>query len=158
MNINIICIGKIKEQYIKAGLDEYSKRLSKYCKLTCIELEDEKVPDKLSQRELEIIQKTEAERIKSVLKPGYSIALDFRGKQLTSEEFAHKIESLGVSGQSSINFIIGGSVGISEEIRKTADFVLSFSNLTFPHQLIRLFLYEQIFRCFKIIRGETYHK
>ena len=158
MNINIICLGKIKEPYIKSGLEEYSKRLSKYCKLNTIELEDEKVPDKNSPRELEIIQKTEAERIKSSLKPGYTIALDFRGKQLTSEAFAQKIEVLGVSGQSNITFIIGGTTGLSQEIRKNSDFVFSFSTLTFPHQLIRLFLYEQLFRCFKIIKGETYHR
>ncbi|MGE5327939.1 MAG: 23S rRNA (pseudouridine(1915)-N(3))-methyltransferase RlmH [Deltaproteobacteria bacterium] len=158
MNINIICVGKIKEAYIKAGLDEYSKRLSKYCKLNVTELQDEKVADKTSEKELEIIQKTEAERIKSALKSGCTIVLDFRGKQLKSEEFAEKIAAIGVSGQSTINFIIGGSIGLSEEIRKNADFVLSFSNLTFPHQLIRLFLYEQLFRCFKIIKGETYHK
>jgi len=158
MNINIICIGKIKEAYIKAGLDEYSKRLSKYCKLNVVELEDERIPEKLSEKELEIIRKTESARIKSALKSGYTIALDFRGKQLTSEEFAEKIESLGISGQSSINFIIGGSVGLAEEIRKASDFVLSFSNLTFPHQLMRLILFEQLFRCFKIIKGETYHK
>ncbi|MGE5474345.1 MAG: 23S rRNA (pseudouridine(1915)-N(3))-methyltransferase RlmH [Ignavibacteriales bacterium] len=158
MNINIICIGKIKESYIKAGLDEYSKRLSKYCKLNIVELEDERVPEKLSEKELIMIQETEAKKILSAIKTGYTIALDFRGKQLASEDFAEKIQFLGVSGQSTINFIIGGSVGLSEEIRKTSDFVLSFSNLTFPHQLMRLILFEQLFRCFKIIRGETYHK
>ena len=158
MNINIFCIGKIKESYLKAGLDEYSKRLSKYCKLTCIELEDEKVPEKSSEKEIEQIRNAEAERINFAVKSGYTVALDFRGKQFSSEELADKINLLGVSGQSTINFIIGGSVGLSEEIRKTSDLVLSFSNLTFPHQLMRLILYEQLFRCFKIIRGETYHK
>lgn len=158
MNINIICIGKIKEPYLKSGLDEYAKRLSKYCTLSVIELEDERVPEKLSKKELALIQEAEAKKILSVIKSGYIIALDFRGKQLTSEEFAERINSLAISGQSTVNFIIGGSVGLSEEIRKTSDFILSFSNFTFPHQLMRLILYEQLFRCFKIIRGETYHK
>lgn len=159
MNINIVSVGKIKEDYIKAGIEEYKKRLSKYCKINIIELEDEKVPDKFSSRELELIRKAEAERIKSAVKPGwFIIALDSRGRQFTSEELASKINSLGISGQSNLAFIIGGTTGLSKEISDSADLILSFSSLTFPHQLIRLFLLEQLFRCFKIIKGETYHR
>ena len=159
MNITIICIGRIKENYVKTGLSEYMKRLSKYCKINIIELEDEKVPDKYSERELEIIQNTEANRIKSVLKSGYyAIALDSGGQQLTSEDLASKINNLGICGQSNLVFIIGGTTGLSKEIRKSSDAILSFSKLTFPHQLIRLFLLEQLFRCFKINMGETYHR
>lgn len=158
MNINIICIGKIKEKYIKAGLDEYSKRLSKYCKLSVIELDDERIPEKLSDKGMAIIQDAEAQRILSAIKPGYTIALDFRGIQLASEEFAEKISSLGISGIGTINFIIGGSIGLANSVREKADFIMSFSKVTFPHQLMRLILFEQIFRCFKIIKGETYHK
>ena len=159
MNIHIICVGKVKEDYIKAGSNEYLKRLSKYCKVNIIELDDEKTPDKPSQREIEIVQQAEANRIKSALKPGwYAIALDSKGKQYTSEELADDIDKLGISGRSNIAFIIGGSLGLAKEIRDSADLLLSFSKLTFPHQLIRLFLLEQLFRSFKIIRGETYHK
>ncbi len=159
MNITIISVGKVKEDYLKAGIDEYLKRLSKYCKINIIELEDERVPEKLSKRELEIIQQSEANRIKSFLKPGwYIIALDFRGKQFTSEELASKIENSGISGHSNMAFIIGGTTGLSSEIRNSANLILSFSKLTFPHQLIRLVLLEQLFRSFKIIKGETYHR
>lgn len=159
MNINIICIGKVKEEYLRLAINEYSKRLSKYCKLNIVELPDEKVPDNISDNELRIIQKKESEKIKPHIKSGwYTIALAIKGKQLTSEEFAQKLQDLGVSGQSNINFIIGGSTGLSKEIIDLADFSLSFSNLTFPHQLMRVILLEQIFRCFKIIKGETYHK
>lgn len=159
MNITIISVGKAREDYIKTGIEEYLKRLSKYCKINIVELEDEKVPDKLSERELQIIQQSEANRIKSFLKPGwYIIALDAGGKQFTSEELASKIENLGISGQSNMSFIIGGTTGLSSEIRNSANLILSFSKLTFPHQLIRLFLLEQLFRSFKIIKGETYHR
>lgn len=159
MNIHIICIGKMKEASIKAGANEYLKRLSKYCKVNIIELEDEKIPDKPSQKEIEIVQQTEANRIKSTLKSDwYTIALDSKGKQYTSEELAANIDKLGISGRSNVAFIIGGSVGLAKELLNSANFLLSFSKLTFPHQLIRLFLLEQLFRSFKIIRGETYHK
>ena len=159
MNIHIICIGKVKEAYLKAGSNEYLKRLSKYCKVNIIELEDEKTPEKPSQREIEIVQQAEASRIKATLKSGwYAIALDSEGKQYVSEELAANIDELGISGRSNIAFIIGGSLGLAKEIRDSADLLLSFSKLTFPHQLIRLFLLEQIYRSFKIIRGETYHK
>lgn len=159
MNISIVAVGKIKEDYIKGGLNEYIKRLSKYCKINIIELADEKIPEKTSSKELDIIQQTEAGRIKAVLKSGwYVIALDSKGQQLTSEEFAAKIDTLAVSGKSNIIFIIGGSTGLSPEILKLSDFIFSMSKLTYPHQLIRLFLTEQLFRCFKIIKGETYHK
>ena len=159
MNIYIICVGKVKEDYIKAGSNEYLKRLSKYCKVTTIELADEKIPENPSRREIEIVQQAEANRIKAALKSGwYTIALDSKGKQYMSEELATNIAELGISGRSNIAFIIGGSLGLSKEIRDSADLLLSFSKLTFPHQLIRLFLLEQLFRSFKIIRGETYHK
>ncbi len=159
MNITIVSVGKIKEDYLKAGIDEYLKRLSRYCRINIIELDDEKVPDRLSDRELEIIQKAEGDRIKSVIKPGwYTIALDSKGKHFTSVEFASKIESLAVSGQSNLAFVIGGTTGLSRDILDSSHLILSFSKLTFSHQMIRLFLLEQLFRCYKINKGETYHR
>ncbi len=159
MNITIVSVGKIKEDYLKAGIDEYLKRLSRYCRVNIIELDDEKVPDRLSDRELEIIQKAEGDRIKSVIRPGwYTISLDSKGKHFTSEEFASKLENLAVSGHSNLAFIIGGTTGLAGEILDSSHLRMSFSKLTFPHQMIRLFLLEQLFRCYKINKGETYHR
>ncbi len=158
LTINIICVGKIRESYLKDAIDEYSKRLSKYCKLHIIELPDEKIPDKASPSTLEEIKEKECNNIlKHLPKDSYLINLDLRGKELSSEEFAKKIDTLSLT-TSSITFIIGGSLGITSHVFSICKESLCFSKLTFPHQLIRVFLLEQIFRSFKIINGETYHK
>ena len=158
MNINIICIGKLKENYLVDGVKEYCKRISKYATIKILELPDEPFSDSPSLKEIQSIQKIEAEKILKYIKPhDYTISLDLTGKQLTSEEFSAKLEEVTLNGFSTINFIIGGSLGISRELVANSSFVFSFSKLTFPHQLIRLFLVEQIFRAFKISHHEKYH-
>lgn len=159
MNIHIIAIGKIKERYIKEGIAEFAKRLSAYCKLTIKELVDEKAPENLSAKEMDQVKEKEGERIVSALpKSGYVIALAIQGKSLSSEELAEKLTELTVSGNSDISFVIGGSLGLSDSVLARSDFALSFSRMTFPHQLMRLILTEQIYRAFRIIHGQTYHK
>lgn len=159
MKITIVTVGKIKEKYLKDAIAEYSKRLSKYCKLEIIEVADEKTPDNASAVVEEQIRAKEAERIlKYVKEDAYVITLEIHGKQLTSEELADKIERLGVQGTSHIMLIIGGSIGLGEEVLKRSDFALSFSKMTFPHQLMRVILLEQIYRSYRIISGEPYHK
>ncbi|SET01230.1 23S rRNA (pseudouridine1915-N3)-methyltransferase [Natronincola peptidivorans] len=159
MNITIISVGKIKEKYIKQGIDEYAKRLSRYSKLNIIEVADEKAPENLSDTEMEIVKSREGENILKHIKEGmYIIALDIKGKMLSSEELAEKMQDLAISGNSSIAFIIGGSLGLSKEVLKACNYKLSFSPMTFPHQLMRLILLEQIYRGFRIIKGEPYHK
>lgn len=159
MKITIVTVGKIKEKYLKDAIAEYSKRLSKYCKLEIIEVADEKTPDNASAVVEEQIRAKEAERIlKYVKEDAYVITLEIDGKQLTSEELADKIEKLGVQGTSHIMLIIGGSIGLGEEVLKRSDFALSFSKMTFPHQLMRVILLEQIYRSYRIISGEPYHK
>ena len=158
LNIQIICIGKIKEDYLKSAINEYSKRLSKYCKLEILELPDEKIPDKLNTSLAnEIKQKECSNIIKHLKKSSYNIALDLSGKQLTSEQFSEKIEKLSMTN-SNITFIIGGSLGLTNELLNYCQEKLCFSKMTFPHQLIRVFLLEQIFRGFKIAHNETYHR
>ncbi|WKY46305.1 23S rRNA (pseudouridine(1915)-N(3))-methyltransferase RlmH [Eubacteriaceae bacterium ES3] len=159
MYVQIICLGKIKEKFMKQAIDEYSKRLSSYCRLEIIELKDEIIPEKASDADyLQLINK-EGERILGKIKNGaYVICLDLSGQQLDSQEFSRKIENLGIQGKSHIIFIIGGSLGLSESIKNRADLKLSFSKMTFPHQLFRVMLLEQIYRSFKIIHNETYHK
>jgi len=159
MKITIITVGKIKEKYLKDAIAEYSKRLSKYCKLEIVEVADEKTPDNASEVVENTIRAKEAERIlKYVKEDAYVITLEINGKQLTSEELAEKIEKLGVQGTSHIIFIIGGSIGLGEEVLKKSDYALSFSKMTFPHQLMRVILLEQIYRSYRIISGEPYHK
>ena len=159
MKITIITVGKIKEKYLKDAIAEYSKRLSKYCKLEIVEVADEKTPDNASEVVENTIRAKEAERIlKYVKEDAYVITLEINGKQLTSEELAEKIEKLGVQGTSHIIFIIGGSIGLGEEVLKKSDYALSFSKMTFPHQLMRVILLEQIYRSYRIINGEPYHK
>lgn len=159
MNIHIISVGKIKEKYLKLGIEEFSKRLSSYCKLSIIELPDEQAPEHLSEKELEQIKNREGEKILSKVKQDdYVIALDVKGSAMSSEQFAQKLAQISFSGKNQINFIIGGSNGLSEGVLKRADFKLSFSKMTFPHQLMRLILLEQIYRAFKIQRNEPYHK
>ena len=158
LKISIISVGKIKEKYIKLGIDEFSKRLSRYAKLEIIELNDEKAPENLSPRDMEIIKNTEGDAILSKIRPNsYTIALAIDGKNLSSESLAKKINDLSVSGNSHINFVIGGSLGLSDSVLKASDFKLSFSAMTFPHQLMRLILLEQIYRSFRINNSEPYH-
>lgn len=159
MKITLITVGKIKEKYLKDAIAEYSKRLSKYCKLEIIEVADEKTPDNASGTVENTIRSKEAERIlKYVKEDAYVITLEIQGKQLTSEELADKIDKLGVQGTSHIIFIIGGSIGLGEEVLKKSNYALSFSKMTFPHQLMRVILLEQVYRSYRIINGEPYHK
>ena len=159
MIINIVCVGKIKEKYLKLGIDEFKKRLSKYCKLEIIELEDEKAPENLSDKEMLMIKEKEGKKILSKIKDNsYVIALAIDGKNLSSEELAETINKLGVRGISNITFVIGGSLGLSDEVLSRADYKLSFSKMTFPHQLMRLILLEQVYRAYRINNGEPYHK
>ena len=158
LTINILCVGKIKENYLKEALLEYSKRVSKYCNLNIIEVQDEKVPDKLSEKVIENIKDIECEKMcKYIKKDTCLIALDLNGKQLSSEEFSREIDNISLN-YSSITFVIGGTLGISNKILNQCDKKICFSKMTFPHQLIRVFLLEQIFRGFKISNGETYHR
>ena len=158
LSINIICIGKIKEKFFKDGIDEYSKRLSKYCKLNILELPDEKIPDKTNQSiENEIKSKECNKIINHIKKDSYIICLDLTGKELSSEQFSKNIENISMES-SQITFIIGGSLGLTEKLLNLANQKICFSKMTFPHQLIRIFLLEQIFRAFKISNGETYHR
>ncbi len=159
MNITIISVGKLKEKYLKLAIDEYSKRLQRYCKLDIIELNDEKTPDNASEKEEEQIKDKEGKAIlKNIKDNSYVIALDLKGKMLTSEEFASFIQDSNVRGVSSFTFVIGGSLGLSREIINRADYKLCFSKMTFPHQLFRVMLLEQIYRGYRIINGEPYHK
>lgn len=158
LSINIICIGKIKESFFKDAINEYSKRLSKYSNLNIIELSDEKLPSKLNDKIIDNIKNIEGKKILSHLKKdSYKICLDLHGKQFSSEEFSSKIDSISLNYNSSITFIIGGTLGISSEVLNCADEKICFSKMTFPHQLIRVFLLEQLFRAFKISNNETYH-
>ena len=159
MNINVIGVGKIKEKYLKLGIDEFKKRLSKYCKLDIIELDDEKAPEKLSEKEMIMVKEKEGKKILSKIKDtSYVIALAIDGKNLSSEELADKMSDLAVRGNSNITFVIGGSLGLSDEVLDRADYKLSFSKMTFPHQLMRLILLEQVYRAYRINNGEPYHK
>ena len=159
MNITIVCIGKLKERYWTEAIQEYSKRLSKYCTLTINELKEEKAPDNPSAAEEIAVKEAEGKNIlKQIKKDAFVIVLEIKGKELTSEALAEKIEGLGIDGKSDVVFVIGGSIGLSEEVLARADFRLSFSRMTFPHQMMRVILLEQIYRSFKIIRNETYHK
>ncbi len=159
MKITLLTVGKIKEKYWVQAIAEYTKRLSSYAKIEIIEAADEKTPDQASAAAEEQIKKKEGERILAKCPAdAYVIALAILGKSLTSEQLAEKIESLGVYGTSHIVFVIGGSLGLSDEVLKRADYKLSFSAMTFPHQMMRVILLEQIYRSYRIINGEPYHK
>lgn len=159
MNINIIAVGKIKEKYMREGIKEFEKRLSRYCNLKIIELDDEKAPEKLSEKDMEIVKEKEARKILPKIPPSsYIISLEIMGKEISSEKMSEKIENLMVDGVNNITFIIGGSLGLSKEISKISNFKLSFSKMTFPHQLMRLILLEQVYRSFRIMKNEPYHK
>ena len=159
LTIKILCIGKLKETYLKSAIYEYSKRLSKYCKLEILELPDEKIPDKLNANiENEIKSKECSNIIRHIKDDSYIIALDLKGKQYTSEEFSNKIMNISTNTSSNITFIIGGTLGLSNKLLNRSDELICFSKMTFPHQLIRIFLLEQIFRAFKISNNEIYHR
>ncbi len=159
MKITVISVGKIKEKYFTAAIAEYAKRLSKYCKLEQVEVPDEKCPESLSEKEEIQVKDKEGERILAKIPDqAYVIALAIEGKQLTSEALSDHIEKLGVSGKSHIVFVIGGSLGLAEAVLKRANYKLSFSKMTFPHQLMKVVLLEQVYRAYRIARGEPYHK
>ena len=159
MNIDIVCVGRIKERYLTDAIAEYSKRLSRYCKLNIIEVADEKTPEHASAGVERQIRAKEGERITKHLKPGaFVIALAIDGQMLSSEGLAAKVSQLGIQGVSHIQLVIGGSIGLDEAVLKRADYKLSFSKMTFPHQLMRVILLEQIYRAYKINVGEPYHK
>lgn len=159
MNITVISVGKLKEKYLRQAIEEYAKRLSRYCKLNIIELTDEQTPENASAKDEQIIKDKEGERILNNIKDSmYVIALDLKGKMLTSEEFSSFIDDCGVRGNSNLCFVIGGSLGISTNVIKRANYSLCFSKMTFPHQLFRVMLLEQIYRAFRISNGEPYHK
>ena len=158
LNINIICIGKIKETDLKGAIAEYSKRLSKFCNLNIIELSDVKLPSKLNDSIINEIKNKECNKmIQAIKKDSYIICLDLKGKQFSSEEFSGKLDNIALNFNSSITFIIGGTLGLNEEVLSLANEKICFSKMTFPHQLIRVFLLEQLFRAFKISNSETYH-
>ena len=159
MKITCVVVGKMKEKYFTDAIKEYSKRLSRYCKLEIVELADEKTPDGASEAEEVAIREKEGERILKALKDdAYVIALAIEGKMLDSVELSQKIERLGVSGTSHIAFVIGGSLGLAPAVMKRADYALSFSRMTFPHQLMRVVLLEQLYRSYRILKNEPYHK
>lgn len=159
MNISIISVGKLKEKYLKMGMDEYVKRLSGYAKIELIEVPDEKAPEELSEAEMELVKKKEGERILSKIPDGtYVYTLAIEGKMKTSEEFAEGLEKLMTYGTSKIAFVIGGSLGLHKDVLNRANEKISFGRMTFPHQLMRLILLEQIYRGFRIMKGEPYHK
>ncbi len=159
MRITLITVGKIKEKYLEDAILEYSKRLGRYCRLEIIQVSDEKTPDKASELLETQIRDKEGERILAHIKDdAYVIALAIDGKQRSSEEMASWMEDLGIRGESHLQFIIGGSLGLSQMVLERSDTKISFSKLTFPHQLMRVILLEQIYRSFRIIKGEPYHK
>ena len=159
MNIHIITVGKLKEKYLKQGIAEFEKRLQPYCKLKMDEVADEQAPEQLSDKELAQVKQKEGERILQKIKPTeYVIALDIQGASWSSEQLAKEMDKLAISGKSSIAFVIGGSNGLSDEVLRRANQKLSFSKMTFPHQLMKLILLEQVYRSFRILRGEPYHK
>lgn len=159
MKITIICVGKIKEKYYESAISEYTKRLSRYCKLEIIEVADEKTIETASIIEEELLKNKEAQRMLKYIKEGsYVITLEILGKMLNSNELSEQIQNLGVNGVSHITFIIGGSIGLHKSLSEMSNFKLSFSKMTFPHQLMRVILLEQIYRSFRIINNEPYHK
>ena len=159
MKITVLTVGKIKEKFFRDAIDEYSKRLSRYCKLEILQVADEKTPDGASEALEQQIKEKEGERILSNIKDGsFVIALAIEGKMPDSVELAEKIEKWGISGISQLIFVIGGSLGLSDAVLARADYKLSFSRMTFPHQLMRVILLEQIYRSYRIIQGEPYHK
>lgn len=159
MDITIVSVGKLKEKYLKKGIDEYAKRLGRYTKFQVVEVSDEQAPENLSEAEMEQVKEKEGERILSKI-PGnaYVFALAIEAKERTSESFAKEIEQLMIHGNSKIVFVIGGSLGLSQQVMNRSNETISFGKMTYPHQLMRLILVEQIYRAFRIMRNEPYHK
>ncbi|WP_313233060.1 23S rRNA (pseudouridine(1915)-N(3))-methyltransferase RlmH [Tissierella praeacuta] len=159
MNIRVIGVGKIKEKYIQEGIKEFTKRLSRYCSLDIVEIDDEKAPESLSEKEMDMVKNKEGDKILSKIpQSSFVIALVIEGKQLSSEDLSIKMKELMINGTNDISFVIGGSLGLSKDVINRSNFKLSFSKMTFPHQLMRLILLEQIYRGWRIMRGEPYHK
>lgn len=159
MKITILTVGKVKEKFYRQAIEEFEKRLSRYCKLEIIEVQDEKTPDRASKVEEMQIKEKEGQRLlKYIREDAWVCALAIEGKMLDSVELSQKMEQIGVGGTSHMIFVIGGSLGLAEEVLKRADFKLSFSRMTFPHQLMRVILLEQIYRAYRIMQGEPYHK
>ena len=159
MKITILCVGKVKEKFYRDAIGEFTKRLSRYCKLEIIEVADEKTDEQASQNEIDIVKSKEGERLlKNIKDDAYVFCLAIDGKQLDSVELSQKIDKLMTSGKSHLYFVIGGSLGLSDEVLKRAEYKLSFSKMTFPHQLMRVILLEQIYRSYRIINHEPYHK
>lgn len=158
MKITIACVGKLKEKYLTAGVEEFTKRLTPFCKLEVVSINEEKMPEDPSPALKEQVLEKETQRLMAIIpQNSYVILLDVIGKQLSSPELAEKIDTLALGGNSHITFVIGGAFGYTDTLRKRADFAWSFSKLTFTHQMIRLLLVEQLYRAFKISRGEKYH-
>ncbi|MCR5268292.1 MAG: 23S rRNA (pseudouridine(1915)-N(3))-methyltransferase RlmH [Lachnospiraceae bacterium] len=159
MNIEILCVGKLKETYLKEAVNEYAKRLSRYCKLSITEVIDEKTADKQSEAQDMIVLKKEGERLKNLIRENaHVIALEISGKTMDSVSFAQYLNELSIRSVSDVQFVIGGSLGLYPDVLNRADLKLSFSEMTFPHQLMRVILLEQIYRGFRIINHEPYHK
>ncbi len=159
MKITIITVGKLKEKYLKQGVQEYLKRLSTYAKVNVVEVADEKAPETMSEAEMVEVKRKEGERIfKNISQETFVITLEINGKMLSSEQLAMKMDGLATYGKSKVAFVIGGSLGLSEAVEKRSNLALSFSKMTFPHQVMRLILLEQVYRAFRINRGEPYHK
>ena len=158
MKLTVISVGKLKEKYLLEGIKEYSKRLSKYTKLELIEVSDEQAPENLSEKDKELVKDKEGKRIIAKIKDSYIITLEIDGNNIRSEELANKMNDIFTYHSSNITFIIGGSLGLSNEVTKLSNYKLSFSRMTFPHQLMKLILLEQIYRSFRINNNEPYHK
>lgn len=159
MKVTILCVGKVKEKFYQQAIQEFAKRLSKYCNLSIIEVADEKTPDHASESiERQIKEKEGARLMKYIREDAYVCALAIEGEMVTSEGLSEKIEKLGISGKSNVMFVIGGSLGLDPAILSRADYKLSFSRMTFPHQLMRVILLEQIYRSYRIMKNEPYHK
>lgn len=159
MRIRIVCIGKLKERYWSEAVEEYSKRLSRYCELEIVQLKEARLPDRASLADEQNVIFEEGQSILKNLKEGSQvITLEIKGKELSSEGLSAYLGELQLEGKSDLTFVIGGSLGLSEQVSARADFRLSFSRMTFPHQMMRVILLEQIYRAFKILRNETYHK
>lgn len=159
MNITLYTVGKIKESFYRQAIDEYSKRLGRYCRLQIVEVPDEKTPDRASEAEEMKIRQKEGERLLKRIKEGsFLIALAIEGEKMDSIAFSDKLQQITLHGNSDIGFVIGGSLGLSQEVLKRADWKLSFSDMTFPHQLMRVILLEQIYRAYRILSNEPYHK
>ena len=159
MNITIISVGKLKEKYLRQGVEEYMKRLKAYAKVNIIEVPDERAPENLSESEATAVKTKEGERIlKHIGQNMHVITLEIDGKMLTSEQLSKELDTLALHGKSRVAFVIGGSLGLSDAVLQRSNMALSFSKMTFPHQLMRMILLEQVYRAFKIMRGEPYHK